>query len=81
MTPRQLRKAIRSLRFTRRTVERLSEVETSLKIHLVQQPAPCVTVGEHQIALVGDRLEVSLAPLTDTLQINMPGVFEEEPMP
>ena len=60
MTPRQLHNAVRSLLFTRRTAERLSEVETSLKIYLVQQPAPCVTVGEHQIALVGDRLEVSL---------------------
>jgi hypothetical protein len=48
--------------------ERLSEVETSLKIYLVQQPVPCVTVGEHQIALVGDQIEVSLAPLVDTRQ-------------
>jgi hypothetical protein len=77
MTPRQLRKAIRSLLFTRRTAERLSEVETSLKIYLVQQPTPCVTVDEHQIALVGDRLEVSLVPLTDTRQTKLPGVFEE----
>jgi hypothetical protein len=62
VTPRQLHKAIRSLLFTRRTEERLSEVETSLKIYLVQQPTPCVTVGEHQVALVGDQLEVSRWP-------------------
>jgi len=42
----------------------------------------CVIVGQHQIALVGDRLEVSLVPLTDTRQTRLPGVFEEgEPMP
>jgi len=78
MTPRQLHNAVRSLLFTRRTAERLSEVETTLKIYLVQQPTPCVTVGEHQIALVGDRLEVSLVPLTDTRQTRLPGVYEEE---
>jgi hypothetical protein len=67
----------------RRTADRLSEVETSLKIYLVQQSTPYVTVGEHQIALVGDQLEVSLFPLTDTWQTKLPGVFEEEgePMP
>ena len=77
MTPRQLRNAVRSLLFTRRTAERLSEVETSLKIYLVQQPEPCVTVGEHRIALVGDRLEVSHAPIADAQQTRLPGVFEE----
>ena len=66
---------------TLRSAERLSEVETSLKIYLVQQPTPCVTVGEHQIALVGDQLEVSLVPLTDTRQTRLPGVFEEEGEP
>jgi len=82
MTPRQLRKAVRSLLFTRRKAERLSEVETSLKIYLVQQPDPCVTFGEHQIALVGNQIEVSLVPITDTRQTRLPGVFEEgEPMP
>ena len=78
MTPRQLHNAVRSLLFTRRTAERLSEVETALKIYLVQQPDPCVTVGEHQIALVGDRLEVTFVPIKDTLQAKLPGVFEEE---
>lgn len=78
MTPRQLRNAVRSLLFTRRTAERLSEVETSLKIYLVQQPTSCVTVGEHQIALVGERLEVSPIPITDTRQTRLSGVFEEE---
>jgi len=56
----------------------LSEVETSLKIYLIQQQEPCITVGEHQIALVGDRLEVSLVTLADTRQAKLPGVFEEE---
>ncbi len=77
MTPRQLHNAVRSLLFTRRTAERLSEVETTLKIYLVQQPTPCVTVGEHQIALVGDRLEVSFVPLADTRQTGLPGAFVE----
>lgn len=70
--------SVRSLLFTRRTAERLSEVETTLKIYLVQQSKPCVTVGEYQIALVGDRLKVNLVPPADTRQAKLPGVFEEE---
>ena len=77
MTPRQLHNAVRSLLFTRRTAERLSEVETTLKIYLVQQQNPCVTVGEHQIALVEDRLEVSFVPFADTRQTGLPGEFVE----
>ncbi|MCG3145875.1 MAG: hypothetical protein HONDAALG_03580 [Gammaproteobacteria bacterium] len=78
MTPRQLHNAVRSLLFTRRTAERLSEVETTLKIYLVQQPTPCITVGGHKIALEGDQLEVSLVPITDSRQTRLPGVFEED---
>jgi len=58
--------------FARRTAERLSEVEIALKIYLVQQPAPWVIVGEHQIALVGDRVEVSLVTVADTRQTRLP---------
>jgi len=55
--------------FVRRTAKRLSEVKSTLKIYLVQQPVPGFTVGEHQIALVGDLLDVSIPPLSDSVSI------------
>ena len=81
MTPRQLRRAVRSLLFTRRAAERLSELEIILRVHLQQQSEPCVTVGNHRLALVDDRLEVSVLPIADTQQTKLPGVFEEEGEP